>query len=97
MRKLTLTMYSVEDLSYIDCKISHLEQLSLSIARITWNKIDMMEKNLRKNPQIKSIELKSFFPPGFAKVIEPLLPNLQNLTLSASDIGKESICFENVN
>lgn len=96
LRRLTLTMYSVKDLSYIDCNLPHLEHLSLGIARITWDKIYMIKSFIRKNQQIKNIELKHFFPPGFAKFIEPWVQNLQNVSLSAYDIGKESICFESV-
>lgn len=96
LQRLNIELFSIKNLSFIGFEFPHLEHVTLSIARSTWGKIDMIERLFAKNPQIKSIKLSGFFPTGFLKVIEPLLPDLEILKIRASDIGYKSVHFENV-
>lgn len=95
LSQMHLFLYSDVDYSFIDCELQYLEHLVLGVSSDAQNRTYQIDALLRKNTQIRYIEI-AFFPTDYLKVINVLLPKLENLTLQHLDIGNESIQFEHV-
>lgn len=97
LRRLTVSLYQNLNYKFIDCQMPHLERLK-AVATMELGaqpRYDLIERVIRKNPQIRSVELMQFRP-GFMKTLNQLLPQLESLTTSGFDVGTEVIHFENV-
>lgn len=96
LKRLSLFMMSDIDYSFIDCYYPNLEHLTVKgLHTSRFETAIAMEKLIEKNPQIRSIEL-SIFVPVVIKMVQKLLPNLEHLILSMSNIGGYAIHFEHV-
>lgn len=93
---LKLTLSADIEYTFIDCELPHLQHLDVNLDYDRANKRGkQIEGLLRKNKQIKSIEIRDF-PTDYIKEIKYYLPNLENLTLNEFDIRNETIQLENV-
>lgn len=97
LKRLLVSLYTNLNYNFIDCHMPNLEHLKAEATYEMGSELrsDLIESVIRKNPQIRSIEL-SRFRPGFIQTVNRLLPQLENLTTSGYDIGNELIHFENV-
>lgn len=95
LRGLSLVLESDIDCSFIDCDLPQLEHLYIRLTNDSRQCIDQIEQFMRKNGQIKSIEL-SEFPHNFVKVISEVLPIIENLTIPTIDTGNDTVRLENV-
>lgn len=96
IKNLYFDFLSELDESYTDCYMSHLEHLSIGIAKRSSEKNEPKFENLiKRNPHIFSIALDNISS-KFLSIVNELLPNLQDLTLWTFEINRRSIHFENV-
>lgn len=95
LRRLSVTLLSKIDSSFIDCEFPQLKQLKLFTTNSSWTQQNQIEGLIRKNPQICDIEIK-YFTRNYLKIINQLLPNLEKLTLHDSFSEIENIRFEHV-
>lgn len=95
LRRLSLTLYSGDDFSFIDCTFSELEYLDITVSETSWKQRAQIERMIQKNGHIKSIEIKNF-PDNYIKTIAELLPNLENLTIFDNCNLDETVRLENV-
>lgn len=95
-----LFLYSLENIdeAYINVHLPHLEHLTFDAEYLNYGFIDKemdMIPLIKKNPQIKSINLINITP-TFLEHVVGLLPNLKTLTLSLILDNIAEIHFENV-
>lgn len=98
LRKLSLTIQTISamGLSFLDCKMTHLEHLYVYPINSRWNNSNVHMKGLlQKNLHIKSFEFINF-PPEYRNILREMRLNLEKLTIHELGIGNETICFENV-
>lgn len=97
----SLAFHAEVDMTFIDCEFPMLEHLCAGInddSSIASKKTmlkDRIESLITKNVQIRSIDIDGF-PKDYVKVINKLLPNIENLTVSSFDIGHSTLRMENV-
>lgn len=85
-------------INFVDCELPHLNQFSLCIYSDNYeNKNLQIDGLIRKNPQIRSIELTGSTS-HLVKVVSEVIPNIENLNLTIPDAGTENgpIRFGNV-
>lgn len=98
VRRLEIRMNDYYNYEWLDCKFSHLEHLTVDFVTPSTPKgSKQIEAMLRKNSQIRSIEI-DHFPPNYAEVINDLLPYIENLTITSGELttNSEMIHFEYV-
>lgn len=94
LRRLNMELWGNINYNFIDLKFPHLEHLYLIIGKNAWNRKDQFESLIRKNSEIRSFGVE-YCPTDYIKVLEQILPNIENLTLSQLNTN-ESIHFEHV-
>lgn len=99
LRRLKLNLFVKIDISFINCKLPHLEYLSLKFFDLDIYSGDtklQIEEMIEKNPTIRGMEVYNFYP-GFLMMLDQKLPNLENLTLSTLKTESEnSIHLRNI-
>lgn len=96
LRQMYVSVWLDLDYSFFDCEFYHLEHVEVSVNYYnSKNQIKQIENLLQKNPQIRIIST-WHFPADYVKIINKLLPNLENLTLHEFGSLDENVCFENV-
>lgn len=80
LQRLSLKLQSYVDYSFINCGIQKLEHLSIQISSEAWKRREQIEGLIRKNAQIKSLELNGF-PSDYIKIVKEWLPNIEKLTI----------------
>lgn len=88
-------MYSTHDYSVLDCEFPHLELIGFEFDDRAWQRKDQIEAFLRKNSQVKTVEI-AFIPGRFLKELPALLPNIENMTLNIVCTGDDVIQFDSV-
>lgn len=98
LQRLILNVFFVMDINFINCEYPNLSHLSFEFDKIAWKHIKVINGLLQKNPQLKSLDIRDSFPPGFIASIAPLLPTLEYLTINSWKIGngEKNVSFENV-
>lgn len=99
LRRLYLELDFNSDLSFLDYKFSHMEHIDLIIRDESWQKRKQIERFLRKNNQVRSLVIffvTQSYPIFDLKIINEMLPNIENLTCQTFNIGNEPVHFENV-
>lgn len=94
LHQLNMELWANIDYSFIDLEFPQLQHLHLIVGRNAWNRKDQFESMIRKNAHIRSFGME-YCPPDYVKVLEKILPNIENLTLSQLDIT-EHVQFEHV-
>lgn len=94
LRRLALLLYMGTNYTFINTEIPHLEHLRILATGEAWNQRDQIEGLIRKNPQIRSIEIQSL-PVDYTKQINAYLPYLESLTLPDIKVD-EVIHFQHV-
>lgn len=95
LNRLSLRLEGDIDYSFIDCELSNLQHLDISITSEAWKRKDQIEGMLWQNQHIESVEF-SGFPMDYIKNINAMLPNVFNLTLHGFDTGQKMVHLENV-
>lgn len=95
LRALDLTLQSDIDYSFIDCELPLLENLYIRLTNDSQQRMDQIERFMRKNPQIKSIVIIGF-PQNYVKIINELLPNIENFTIPTINTRNDTVRLENV-
>lgn len=95
LQQLFLTLSSDIEYELMNRALPNLRVFNVAIGISVWRHTERIEEFLRKNPQIREIEI-SFFPTDFVTVINECLPNLESLSLDEFHIDDETIRFENV-
>lgn len=80
---------------FINCELPHLQHLDIKFYNWYENRKEQIIGLIRKNAQIRSVAAK-YTPPTFVKVVQELLPILENLTLEFSDDKNEALHFKSV-
>lgn len=92
---LELNLDFENDYSFLDCELQQLIKLDLKFKNRFWNQTDAIDKLIRKNPQIRDINIWNL-PGDYAKFISKSLPHLSTLFISNFDIDIDELRFENV-
>lgn len=95
LRCLRLYLRFEIDNSFIDSDLPHLQFLFLAITFYRQKENDPIERLIRRNPQVKTIEI-DHVSPNLAKIINEVT-NLTQLKVYSFDVGNDSLCFEHVN
>lgn len=95
LHRLSIDLHSAMDYSFIDCEFQNLEILEIILTGRARQQIDQMEGLLRKNAHIRNLNLEGF-PKDYAKIVNNLLKNVENLTLDTFDIGNDTLHFDHV-
>lgn len=95
LREMTIYLNSDMNFSMIDCALPHLNFLSIHVWGDAWNQRNSIEGLIQKNPQIKGIHIYGF-PSDYIKVINTMLPNIENVTLNYFNTGGETVTLEHV-
>lgn len=94
--RLDLELYIDSDYSLFECELPHLEHLKVT-PTMSCRKSDQIKSLMQKNPNIRSIEIVGYsFPSNYIEVINQLLPNITNLTMTWVNIKTDFIRFDNV-
>lgn len=80
LQQLEVLLTSDMNISFIDNQLPHLKQLKLGISADSFERKQQIEGMIRKNPQIRSIEIIGLNI-GLVKVISEVIPNIENLTI----------------
>lgn len=67
----------------------------MSVSYDAYSHRHQIERLIRKNPQIRSIETR-YFPANYVKVINELLPNVENVTVSTLNYSGSELIFTHV-
>lgn len=96
VQSLNMYLRSNVNTSFIDCKLMQLKHLFLGVTDEAWPQREHFENLMRRNQQIRQIELR-FLPQNYIEVVNAILPKIENLTIFDNfDIGNNQIHFENV-
>lgn len=90
-------LLSDTDYSFIGYEFPFMERLHFKVAgpSTVHAQKEQIDDILKKNPQIKSIEIHDF-PKDYVKVVHQHLPNITDLFLHELDIGNDKVHFEHV-
>lgn len=85
LQRLSINLKSTVNRSFLLHKFPHLEQLNAIISKNAWKQRDQIEEFLRKNPQIRQLDIDSLqYPDDYFQFVKNLLPNLESLTIHDS-------------
>lgn len=93
LQQLEISLRNEMNFNYIDCVLPHLKYLKISILSILEERKDQIERFIRQNPQIRSIDLGGTRM-DLLKVISEVMPDLDSLTVS--HIDSQNARFGNV-
>lgn len=94
IRSLSALLYIDVNYAFIDVKMPFLEHLQILATASAWHHKDQIEGMIRKNPQLKSVEIQTF-PIDYTSTINTLLPNLEQFTIHDLQIN-EVVHFQHV-
>lgn len=101
--RLDVRIRSDIDASLFNCTLSNLEEIFVEITSDRHKKCHQLDDLLRKNPQIKSVQILnsivSDVPYGFLAALNDHVPCLENLTMQSNlnfDMQNASLHFDNV-
>lgn len=92
LTELTLHLETDNDYSFISCALPNLGYLNVSVTTESWRREDQIVELIRKNAQIKALEINGF-PSLFIKHIHRMLPHLVSLVLHGFNTGNETLQF----
>lgn len=92
---LSLRLEGDVDYSFIDCEVTTLQHLDISVTAESWKRKDQIEGMLWQNQHVESFEFGGF-PADYIKNINAMLPNVVNLTLHGFDTGRQIVQLDNV-
>lgn len=97
LQKLTILLRSGVNFNAIDCAFPLLKQLDLWIFPDCEERMHQIEGFIRKNPQIKSVQLRGKYS-YLLKTVSEVTPNLQNFNVSLfENTHNNEVRFGNVN
>lgn len=96
LKSLNIIFIREANYDFIDCELPHLEHLHISFHNVLiWNRKEEIIGLIKKNPQIRSMDIVPTIP-ELAQVVNELLPRLESITLRFDDQGNQPLHFENV-
>lgn len=100
LRRLDLRLSTDENITFIDGKFPHLDQVHLKVDIYSAKKmklIEPLEGTIKKSPTIQCMEFNFFYPDNFLQFLSEALPNLERLKMNHLRIAEnDTLRFENL-
>lgn len=93
LRRLSVELRGYADWAFINCAFPNLKDLTINLYEIEWHEMNEINELLKKNAQIQIASFRQL-PQNYIQLISKYLPNLENLTIDATDIGERIVHFK---